>query len=154
MKFRRPFPDLPGDWTVKIGAPADYFVRNLEVVLLEQDLGRFGRLAGWLTLTPEAFAELEADADRLLEVVEHGLDRIFRPWCYRDDPGFLDDFDPTPRLSRALKLARRARILATSSTRRLDLVDDVAYLAARRLRRAADRLDERFEERRTSWRRP
>lgn len=125
MNLRRPFPDLPGDWTVKIGAPADYFVRNLEVVLLEQDLGRHGRRAGWLALSPQQFADLEPDGDRLLDALEHSLDRIFRPWRY-PDPDWPE-----------LVLWRRLRRLERAASARWHRIYWRARFRLRRLTREA-----------------
>lgn len=146
------FADLPGAFTLKRAAGhADYLVRNMDAVLVEQDLRPHGRYAGWVPVSLAFAAELDRMETSAVEAfVEHALDQIFRPWRYHDEPDFLDFFDPVPKLSRALELARRVPILARSSKRRWDVLDDAAYIAARRLRRAADRLDARFENRRSS----
>lgn len=144
------FADLPGVFSLSLGTPTGFLEpRELEVVLVEQDLG-FGRYAGWLPLPRRLLDEISQERGELEDLIENGLAHVFRPWAFRDEPDFLDFFDPVPRLSRALELARRVPILARSSKRRWDVLDDAAYIAARRLRRAADRLDERFEQRRTS----
>lgn len=146
------FADLPGTFTLKRAAGhADYLTRNMDAVLVEQDLTPHGRYAGWVPVSLTFAAELDTMEPIAFEAfVESSLDRIFRPWRHHDEPDFLDFYDPVPRLSRALELVSRIPILLKSPRRRWDVLDDAAYIAARRLRRAADRLDERFEQRRTS----
>lgn len=100
------------------------------------------------------FADLPGRFEVAVSTENGFVGHVFRPWTRPDDPGFLDGFDPVPRASLWLARARFLRRLARDPRARGNLADDAAFLAARRLRRAADRLDALFEERRGHWRRP
>lgn len=148
------WPDVPGPFTLHRSDSADFFSPGPDVVLLlEQDLGDGEKRAGWLRLTPEALEDLGSDAERLADFLRRShLEKIFRPWAFPDEIFFLDNFDPTPRLSRWIHRARFAKRLARDPRARGNLVDDAAFLTSRRLRKLAQDLDDRFEDRRSSWR--
>lgn len=116
----RPLFELPGEWRIYLtDQHADFFVRDLFALLVEQDLGpAFGprRLrAGWVAIHRTFLEELEGEdqAERIRHHAEVFLDHVFRPWRY-PDPGW-PLFDLFPRWTRARAALRDlSRTLALS----------------------------------------
>lgn len=98
------YEDLPGTFSVSISDQhADFFVRNDVAVLVEQDLGRYGRRAAWAPFPRTAIADF--GEDRLLPILEALLEPHFRPWLYPDpDWPELVLWRRLDRLERALLL--------------------------------------------------
>lgn len=101
MNFDVPVSQMP-DVEIRVSDQhADAFIPNQAVVLAEVPFGA-RRLAGWV---PVSRAVLD-DAVLLHQVVDIGMDRVFRPWRYPDRNPF-PTFEPFPRLARVATALRR-----------------------------------------------
>lgn len=104
------YPDLPGTFTVSISdSHADFFVRNDVAVLVEQDLGRYGRRAAWVPFPKPALDDLSHEDD-FLPLLEAMLEPHFRPWLYPDP-----DWPELVLWHRLDRLERAARARARSA---------------------------------------
>lgn len=112
------WPDVAGTFVLHRSGTRDLWTPGPGVVLLvEQDLGA-RKVAGWVRLTDDAFADLAEVPERLVRFLALELEHVFRPWAF-PEPSWpaLDLFPRWTRARAALRDLSRTLAEARSIER-------------------------------------